>query len=71
MSEGQRDTSLAQPVRPAKSTLLINGMTDTPHIPQQPVTPHVPPWYLGTHKTISKSVQVGMAVAEIVQINIL
>lgn len=28
-------------------------------------------WYLGTHETISKPVQVGVAVAEIAQINIL
>lgn len=42
-----------------------------PHIPQQPLAPSVSLWYLCTHKTVSKPVQAGLAMAEIVQVNIL
>lgn len=35
------------------------------------VAPCVSPWYLGTHETVFKPVQAGLAVAETVQINIL
>lgn len=42
-----------------------------PHIPPQPVAPCVSLWYLCPHEAVSQPVQVGLALAEIVQVNIL